>query len=86
MSNLQDLIKIRYEYLVEEYLMVDNEPQVKLRKQVRLRNEMGVQIIPSQIVADRQREKQVDIWEESDFFLVELFSLRLYEPEPEPED
>ncbi|EGI57580.1 hypothetical protein G5I_14380 [Acromyrmex echinatior] len=37
MSNLQDLIRIRYEYPMEGYLMVDNEPQVRLQ----LRDEVG---------------------------------------------
>ncbi|EGI68717.1 hypothetical protein G5I_02592 [Acromyrmex echinatior] len=43
MSNLRDFIRIRYEYPVEGYLMVDNEPQVRLQ----LRNEVGMQVIPS---------------------------------------
>ncbi|EGI62954.1 hypothetical protein G5I_08682 [Acromyrmex echinatior] len=40
------------------------------------------------IRAERQwnQEEQLDIWEESDFFLAELFGLRPYEPDPEPED
>ena len=32
------------------------------------------------------RENQIDMWEERDFFLAELFGLRPYEPDPEPED
>ncbi|EGI57581.1 hypothetical protein G5I_14381 [Acromyrmex echinatior] len=44
MSNLQDLIRIRYEYPMEGYLM-DNDPQVRLQ----LRDEVGVQIIPSPV-------------------------------------
>ncbi|KYN32544.1 hypothetical protein ALC56_13142 [Trachymyrmex septentrionalis] len=43
MSNLRDLIEIRYENLVEGYLMIDNEPVDRMQ----LRNELGVQIISS---------------------------------------
>ena len=32
------------------------------------------------------REESIDMWEESDFFLTELFGLRPYEPDPEHED
>ena len=109
--------------------MVDNEPQVRLQ----LRDEVGVQIIPSVSITNRfifyffffpfkfilfifffqpvspsfiqirgfiniatwrikrnerecDRENQIDMWEERDFFLAELFGLRPYEPDPEPED
>jgi len=32
------------------------------------------------------REENIDMWEEGDFFLVELFDLRPYKTEPEPKD
>ncbi|EGI65394.1 hypothetical protein G5I_06125 [Acromyrmex echinatior] len=96
----KDLIRIRYEYPIEGYL-IETEPQV------RLQNEVEVQIIPSAVSrlcvqirgfiniatwqtirAERQwnQEEQFDIWEESDFFLAELFDLRPYESDPKPED
>ncbi|KYQ58962.1 hypothetical protein ALC60_02030 [Trachymyrmex zeteki] len=42
MSNIKDILIIKYEYPVEGYLMVDNE---KVRR-LYLKNELGVQIIP----------------------------------------
>ncbi|EGI65473.1 hypothetical protein G5I_06033 [Acromyrmex echinatior] len=87
----------------QHYLMVDNKPQVRLQ----LRDEVGVQIIPSPVSPsfiqirgfiniatwrikrnkrECDRENQIDMWEERDFFLAELFGLRPYEPDPEPED
>ncbi|KYQ53636.1 hypothetical protein ALC60_02576 [Trachymyrmex zeteki] len=42
MSNVKNLLEIRYEYPVKGYLMVDNERTRRLC----LKNELGVQIIP----------------------------------------
>ncbi|KYN41749.1 hypothetical protein ALC56_03892 [Trachymyrmex septentrionalis] len=42
MSNLQEVLEIRYEYPVEGYIMVDNLRVVRLH----LRNEVRVLIIP----------------------------------------
>ncbi|XP_011067007.1 PREDICTED: uncharacterized protein LOC105153699 isoform X2 [Acromyrmex echinatior] len=92
MSNLQDFIRIRYEYPVEGYLMVDNESQVRLqlrkdvpRFYIQIRGFINI-VTWQMIRGERQRnqEEQIDI-EESDFFL-ELFGLRPYESDPEPED
>ncbi|XP_018348213.1 PREDICTED: uncharacterized protein LOC108752098 [Trachymyrmex septentrionalis] len=94
MSNLRDLVEIQYEYPVEgvSRFMVDNEPQIRLQ----LQNEIEVQIIPSVRfinIANKQmvraesrwdRDEQIDIWETLSFN--ELFVLRPYEPDPEPED